>query len=1002
MSETGSDAPSRPASGLGGRLGAFPGAGLVRRLAGLVAPAQNDPLEAAERALAKRPDARIRFVGVPEEARSAVARALAPAELSYGLREPEKPVDFVAVAVWALPGEVRGAAALAAAQSAPLLFLRPSALALAAAPASFTLFPEPELDPERPGTAIERLLNGESEVADAAERAAARALIDSFATTARGAAPGGRPFVLIVDQPLMPIRDARALVSDMTFKRMIAFAAERTGCDVHVALSSHRRSYLKTPRLAAMLRARIAPERLTLHDGEAARETLLAHAETVLVATDDAGFRALMLGRAVAVFGAARFAGWGLTEDRIILPARGRTRPLEDLVHLELVRFGRHRAADGGPGGHEAYLPARQAALSGAARARSAAPVPPIKRLLVVLPGSRQGATARHVEILSRSLARRGVAVMALTEGRPGPDGDGVLWRPIEFAGRRMTSELRKAIVAFDPEVIHLFGSRTRPQRVALEAMVLTDAVLAVQVEDEDAFIYASQTRIAPDNLTRLDRPVVAPADVAAFMAGADWAHTLAALDDPEFDRWVEPLLRAICFRLAAGVTAIWSPLAERLGAEFGRPTMVLPPSVEPDAFSQATPTPQERAATLEKRGLDPQSLVFFTGGRTYGYSDAFRIFLRALNLLRQETGAALSLVVTGVEGEHALRAARDGLDPAIGFRDLGRSSDADYLAMLGACDVVCSPGADDPFDEYRLPSRLTRAMAWGKPVLTPASGFGRSLEHGLNAILTEGADPAAWAERMRSLLDAGRRAAIGAAARDFALRHFEAERVSGELAAFLADVAAKRRAGETGGGLAGIDLADAAAPRVPAGGACDFEVAFDVLTRRGVWSLGTVVLVGARRTADLTEWARFGARRMIVALADDASIDPSDYAADARVAFVDAEALRLAHALAPGETRLSLARVVEHIAADHGLGDREGAVLAALSCDPERLAFDLPPERAAERFEWAALAYPRAIAAALRPETQAFAASPAVVRETTEQTFGEDVVNDVFRLKSP
>lgn len=1004
MSDAGSEEPSRQRAG----LGALPGASLFRKLArAFSSPSGSaDPLGSVERALAERPAAHIRVVGAPDWTRQAVERPLAPAELTYGLREPTRKVDFVAVTVWAQANEVRAAAALAARQGAPVLSLRPSPFALspASGPASFTLSPEPDWDAAWPATEIERLLNGPGDVQTDEDRAKARAVIDRFRELAQPASeePGGRPILLLVDQPLMPIRDARVLVSDMTFKRMIAYAAERADCDVHVALSPAPRSYLKAPRLARFLENRIAPERLFLHTGEAAREALLARAETVLVATDDAGFRSLTLGAKVVCFGAAPFAGWGLTDDRILLARRRRARTLDDLVHLNVMRFGRHRAADGGPTDVDAFLRARQTALAAAPQEPEVAPAArPVERVLMVLPGSRHGATARHVETLSASLARQGAAVMVLVEGRPGPDGAGVQWRALEFAGRRMAPALRKSIVAFDPEVIHLFGSRTKPQRVALEAMVLSDAALVVQVEDEDAFIYASRNRVTADNLTRLDRPTIDAADVAAFMAGNDWSHTLGVLDDPEFDRWVEPVLRAICFRLAAGVTAIWTPLADRLAHDFGRPTLVLPPSVPTEDFARTPPAPETRAATLAKYGLAPDSLVFFTGGRTYGYSDAFPLFIRALNRLREDTGARLSLVVTGVETEHAVRAARAGLSPEIGFADLGRSTDRDYLAMLEACDVVCSPGADDPFDEFRLPSRLTRAMAWGKPILTSNSGFGRSLCHGENAILMEGDDPAVWAERMRPLLDPAARRAIADAGQDFARRHFEAERVAAELGGFLAGLVAARKS--EGGGMSGLDLGEAATPRVSSGGVCDFEVAFDVLTRRGVWSLKTVVLIGARHAGDLQEWARFGPQRLIVVTADEAAIDPADYAAEPRVTFVTSEALREAGALAEGGRRtLSLRAALGHIAETHGLTGRAGNALAAFAPDPEFCRFDLAPSRVARDFEWAVLAFPRALAADLAPETAAFAAAPGVVKETPKLTFGEAVVNEVYRLAAP
>lgn len=58
--------------------------------------------------------------------------------------------------------------------------------------------------------------------------------------------------------------------------------------------------------------------------------------------TSLAGFEALMRGKKVVTYGSPFYAGWGLTSDQIELPARYRTRTLDELVFIVLIQYPRY------------------------------------------------------------------------------------------------------------------------------------------------------------------------------------------------------------------------------------------------------------------------------------------------------------------------------------------------------------------------------------------------------------------------------------------------------------------------------------------------------------------------------------------------------------------------------------------------------------------------------------------------------------------------------------
>lgn len=411
-------------------------------------------------------------------------------------------------------------------------------------------------------------------------------------------------------------------------------------------------------------------------------------------------------------------------------------------------------------------------------------------RILFVIPSPRYGATGRYTQVLAEEMVRLGAAVMVLAEGESADMENGVAWLTLDFEGPFLSPGVRRRIALFHPQVIYENGVRSRAQRAALEAVYLTGAHFVMQSEDDDVQIhYFRHGEKAVEGLTSLDKTPVQPSEIARFLGNLDWGHSLNVLKNPAHDRWVEPLLRAACYHLAEVHTAIWHPFAKRLKAQYGKPTLVVPPVCGKEYFEMASPSAPRRAALLGGFQIPPDNTVFFIAGAIYPYSEEYRVFLSAMGMAAKHSTSPLCVVVSGRGWKEAGRIAEEELSPSILFRNLENPDDVRYLKMLQAADIICSPGACDDFTRYRLPSRLVKAMAMGKPILTANWGFGESLKDGVDAFLTNGNNPQDWAKTILNAMDARKREEVGRNGKKFAEENFRAGPVSGKLLALFQEV---------------------------------------------------------------------------------------------------------------------------------------------------------------------------------------------------------------------
>ena len=642
------------------------------------------------------------------------------------------------------------------------------------------------------------------------------------------------------------------------------------------AISGRHRSHLRR------LLPDPLPRNVTLIDFDVNPFDLFDLVDQVFVCTSQLGFEAAMAGKQVHCFGAPFYAGWGFTQDRIAVPRRKKRRSIVEVFHLFYLIHSRYFVPGKGAAEIEDLIehfstcresppmPVTQA--EGAPVAVSAAPDKPLK-ILIVIPSGRYGATGRYLQNLAISLIDLGCEVMILAEGPCQKLESGVRWLSLDFDGMRLANPIRREIAKFAPDIIYESGVRSRAQRAALEAMALTNARFVMQSEDDDIQVHQHrQSEKAAEHFVALDHPQISTSEISRFLRNHHWKHSLHIFLDPGFNRWIEPLLRVICYRMASLHTAIWHPFAQRLAREYGVPTLVVPPVASAADFERIPLTPEERQNALKRHGIDPTRVVVFIGGTLYNYSPEYASFLDALNLAACKTGGKFALVVTSDRSSLPLeRMARERLEKEVAFTDIGVAGDEVYMEMLKACDVVCSPGLPDNFNRYRLPSRLVKAMAMAKPVLTCRCGFGESLEHNGNAFLMEGENPAEWADSIALCLDEANRRRVGNQGQHFARQHFDSDRVAATLkAGFESILAEPPRSLATGITITPDDDSAHTNTALRPQPSIRFRDRFHSTLQFAIRALAlrthrldTVVHIGAGACGEFDDYCRLGARRI-------------------------------------------------------------------------------------------------------------------------------------------
>ena len=202
-------------------------------------------------------------------------------------------------------------------------------------------------DATRPSR-LETLIETAPQWCDEAIAARARALADRMvesriSKTNMGVALDSsvledRPRVLVVDQTFGDASIAYGLATEDRFAEMLA-AARADHPDAQLIVKRH-------PAVAAGRKQGCIPADqlvgVTLIDTDVRPAELLDAVDSVYVVTSALGFEALLRGKRVTCFGAPFYAGWGLTQDKVLTGRRGHPRTVEQVVAAAMIRYTRY------------------------------------------------------------------------------------------------------------------------------------------------------------------------------------------------------------------------------------------------------------------------------------------------------------------------------------------------------------------------------------------------------------------------------------------------------------------------------------------------------------------------------------------------------------------------------------------------------------------------------------------------------------------------------------
>ncbi|HSV62630.1 MAG TPA: glycosyltransferase family 4 protein [Chthoniobacterales bacterium] len=226
------------------------------------------------------------------------------------------------------------------------------------------------------------------------------------------------------------------------------------------------------------------------------------------------------------------------------------------------------------------------------------------------------------------------------------------------------------------------------------------------------------------------------------------------------------------------GVTMIMDRLECFVPADI--PKLILWPGADEDLFF-----PRARDSQLrEQLGIPDDTVVLCYTGNVHSANarDVRSLYLAAAILEREGTPARL------------IRTGRDfcsflGPDEEWAYKisiELGQIPYQEIPALLSLADALVQPGADNSFNEYRLPGKLPEFFAMGRPVILPRTNVGRFVRHGDEAWVLDKVDALGIVETLLALQrDEALRKRLAAGAGAFAREHFDWGKNTQALAEF-------------------------------------------------------------------------------------------------------------------------------------------------------------------------------------------------------------------------
>jgi glycosyltransferase involved in cell wall biosynthesis len=302
------------------------------------------------------------------------------------------------------------------------------------------------------------------------------------------------------------------------------------------------------------------------------------------------------------------------------------------------------------------------------------------------------------------------------------------------------------------PEIVHAWTPRENVRLFCEKVAGFCDFSLFIHLEDNEELILEANLGMPFEKLlrSRMETPqnLSHPRNYRTFLASA------------------------------AGVTMIMDRLERFVPPDV--PKFVLWPGVDEKLFYSR---PRD-SALLEQFGISEGTLVLCYTGNVHSANarDVRSLYLAAAILDRE--GTPTRLIRTGRDFCPFL-----GPDEEWGrwiSIELERVPYREIPDILSLADVLIQPGADNAFNEFRLPGKLPEFFAMGRPVIVPRTNLGRFLRHGEDAWVLEKVDALGIVEAVLEICaNENLRERLAAGAVAFARQHFNWEKNTDALADF-------------------------------------------------------------------------------------------------------------------------------------------------------------------------------------------------------------------------
>jgi len=247
------------------------------------------------------------------------------------------------------------------------------------------------------------------------------------------------------------------------------------------------------------------------------------------------------------------------------------------------------------------------------------------------------------------------------------------------------------------PDLVHAWTPRENVRLFCEKLLGFASFTLVVHLEDNEELILAAN----------LGRPFAELEQTPALRVPQNLSHP------QNYRRFLAS---------AEGVTLIMDRLEKFVPPSV--PKLILWPGADRQHFFPRA----KDEAYLADLGVPPENIILcYTGNVHSANAREVRSLYLAAAVLQRE-GIPTTLV----------RAGKDYC-PFLGPDEtwarevsvaLGYVKHVDIPRVLGLADFLIQPGADDAFNEYRLPAKLPEFFAMGRPVLLPLTNAGRFVRH--------------------------------------------------------------------------------------------------------------------------------------------------------------------------------------------------------------------------------------------------------------------------------